>query len=69
MVAVGEVGENPLQRVGIGRQSHARVVANVVRIVIEERVLKIGLNARFQRAPASADRVRGVAEEARDRSP
>ena len=47
---VGEVGEDALQCVGIGRERGARVVANVVRIVIEQRVAKIGLNARLQRA-------------------
>ena len=47
---VGEVGEYALQGVGIGRERRARIVANVVRIVIEERVPQIRLNARLQRA-------------------
>ena len=47
---VGEIGEDALQRVGVGRQRGARVVANIVRIVVEERIAKIRLNARLERA-------------------
>jgi hypothetical protein len=49
---VGEIGKYALQRVGIGGERRTRVVANVVRIIIEKRVPKIRLNARFERASA-----------------
>ena len=48
---VGEIGKNPLQSIGVGRKRRARVVANVVGIVIEKRILQIGLDARFQSVP------------------
>ena len=42
---IREVGEYPLQRIGIGRERGTRIIANVVRIVIEESVPEIRLNA------------------------
>ncbi len=50
---VGEVGEYALQGIGVARERGARIVANIVRIVIIERVPQIRLNARLQRAPVA----------------
>src|SRR5579884_536874 len=43
-----KIVENALQRFGVGRESVARVAADVVRIVIKERVLQIREDAIFQ---------------------
>ena len=40
---VGEIGEDALERIGVGRQGGPGVVANVVGIVIVERIRQIGL--------------------------
>ena len=49
---VGEIGEYALQRVGIAGERRARIVADIVRVVIEERVPKIPINALIDRASA-----------------
>ena len=64
----GEIGENALQRVGVGGEGGAGVVADVVRIVIEERILQIGLDARFERARRGAGIAVTGAEAAAGRS-
>ena len=45
-----EVNENSPERFGIGRQGSARVIADIVRIVIVESVTQIGLDSRLERA-------------------
>ena len=56
---VGEIGENTFQRFRIGRQRGARVFTNIVRVVVIQSILQIGLNPLFQRATARRGRIRG----------